>query len=241
MAIVQTPLAGMEPYKARPTYVELLQIALEKEGAIDVIKELVAMEKDAQARSAEIEFNEAMNAVQMEIGRVAPDLTNSQTRSKYASYAAIDKVIRPIYTRHGFSLSFTDEPLDPALEMVRIVGFLSHRAGHTRKYLKDMPADGKGAKGGDVMTKTHARGAADAYAKRYMVKDIFNVAVGEEDTDGAFESSSGIYERIEWIANAKDLPELQKLFTDAYKTFGASRQSQQLLVQAKDKRKAELS
>ncbi len=47
-----------------------------------------------------------------------------------------------------------------------------------------MPADGKGAKGGDVMTKTHAVGAAKSYGKRYLLKDIFNIAIGEEDTDG---------------------------------------------------------
>ena len=47
-----------------------------------------------------------------------------------------------------------------------------------------MPADGKGAKGGDVMTKTHAAGAAMSYGMRYLLKMIFNVAVGEEDKDG---------------------------------------------------------
>jgi hypothetical protein len=47
-----------------------------------------------------------------------------------------------------------------------------------------MPADGKGAKGGDVMTKTHAAGAAASYGQRYLMKNIWNVAVGEEDVDG---------------------------------------------------------
>ena len=47
-----------------------------------------------------------------------------------------------------------------------------------------MPADGKGAKGGDVMTKTHASGAAISYGSRYLLKAIFNLAIGEEDADG---------------------------------------------------------
>jgi hypothetical protein len=47
-----------------------------------------------------------------------------------------------------------------------------------------MPADGKGAKGGDVMTKTHAAGSAMSYGMRYLLKMIFNVAVGEDDDDG---------------------------------------------------------
>jgi hypothetical protein len=47
-----------------------------------------------------------------------------------------------------------------------------------------MPTDGKGAKGGDVMTKTHAAGAGMQYGMRYLLKGIFNVAIGEEDKDG---------------------------------------------------------
>lgn len=34
------------------------------------------------------------------------------------------------------------------------------------------------------MTKTHAVGSGKTYAKRYLLKDIFNVAVGEDDDDG---------------------------------------------------------
>jgi hypothetical protein len=47
-----------------------------------------------------------------------------------------------------------------------------------------MPADGKGARGGDVMTKTHATGSAASYGMRYLLKMIFNIAVAEADDDG---------------------------------------------------------
>jgi hypothetical protein len=71
---------------------------------------------------------------------------------------------------------------------------MSHQSGHTRTYRKDMPADGKGAKGGDVMTKTHASGAADTYGMRYLLKKIFNVAVGDDDRDGNAPVSSALSE-----------------------------------------------
>ncbi len=48
-----------------------------------------------------------------------------------------------------------------------------------------MPADGKGAKGGDVMTKTHAAGSAFSYGQRYLLKLIFNVAIGDDDDGNA--------------------------------------------------------
>jgi hypothetical protein len=47
-----------------------------------------------------------------------------------------------------------------------------------------MPADGKGARGNDVMTKTHATGSAVSYGMRYLLKMIFNVSSGEADDDG---------------------------------------------------------
>jgi hypothetical protein len=146
------------------------------------VEKLLELYERIQAKNAEAQFNEAMTKAQSEIGRIGADATNPQTRSQYASYAKLDKVLRPIYTNHGFSLSF-DEGDSPKPDHVRILCHVA-RGGYTRTYHKDMPADGKGAKGGDVMTKTHAAGAAMSYGMRYLLKGIFNVAVGEEDRDG---------------------------------------------------------
>jgi hypothetical protein len=114
---------------------------------------------------------------------VAADASNPQTKSKYASYAALDSVLRPIYTKHGFGLSFDTGEGAPT-GWVRVLCYVTHAGGHARTYHADMPADGKGAKGGDVMTITHAVGAAMSYGMRYLLKMIFNVAVGEDDRDG---------------------------------------------------------
>jgi hypothetical protein len=54
-----------------------------------------------------------------------------------------------------------------------------------------MPADGKGAKGGDVMTKTHATGSAIQYGMRYLLKMIFNIAVGDDDDGNAAGAGAG--------------------------------------------------
>jgi hypothetical protein len=150
---------------------------------IDKMERLIAMQERIQAREAEIAFSNAMNAAQTEMRPIAANAANPQTRSRYATYDKLDRVLRPTYTEHGFSLSF-DEGDSPKPDHVRVLCYVSHIAGHTRTYHRDMPADGKGAKGGDVMTKTHAAGAAGSYGARYLLKGIFNVAVGEEDEDG---------------------------------------------------------
>jgi hypothetical protein len=150
---------------------------------IDKLQRLMEMRKTIETEAAEKAFNIAMKAAQAEMGRISADAENKQTRSRYATYAKLDSVLRPIYTKHGFSLSF-DEDESPKPEHIRCLCYVSHEAGFTRTYRKDMPADGKGAKGGDVMTKTHATGAASSYGSRYLLKGIFNVAIGEDDRDG---------------------------------------------------------
>lgn len=150
---------------------------------VDKFERLMQMREREMARVAREHFNAAMAKAQSEMRRVAADANNQQTRSKYASYAAIDRELRPIYSANGFAPSFdTGESALP--EHIRVLCHLSHAGGHSHTYHVDMPADGKGAKGGDVMTRTHAVGAAMSYGMRYLLKMIFNVAVGEDDTDG---------------------------------------------------------
>ena len=233
----------------QPTPMDLLQIALSNNAAIDVIERLAALQEKSLARMAEQEFNTAMTAAQAELGRVAPDLTNPQTHSQYASYAAIDRRIRPIYTKHGFSLSFDSGDIDkPDTVLVRC--YVSHRAGHTRTYhAPPMPADGKGAKGSDVMTKTHATGSAMSYGMRYLLKYIFNVAIGQEDDDGNGASNGShitderAVECLDWITNASSVDELKKVYQAAYKEADALHDAAtcKAYVEAKNKRYKELA
>lgn len=159
------------------------RVALNPNADIDKLERLLTMRRDIEAQQAEQAFNAAMRAAQSEMGRIAADAKNSQTNSRYATYEKLDRVLRPIYTKHGFSLSFDEGDSDKP-DHIRVLCRVAHDAGHTHIYRKDMPADGKGAKGGDVMTKTHAAGAAASYGARYLLKGIFNVAIGEEDKDG---------------------------------------------------------
>jgi len=162
-----------------------------RDPSVDITKlqQLMDMRERVAARTAESDFDRALTAAQSAMGRVRTDSNNPQTKSRYASYGALDAALRPIYTTHGFALSFNTET--PAAEIVRVVCRVSHQNGHSRSYQIDMPADGKGAKGGDVMTKTHATGSAVAYGMRYLLKMIFNIAVSDRDDDGNAASDNG--------------------------------------------------
>jgi hypothetical protein len=159
------------------------RLAKDPNASVEKIERLMALWERMEARRAESEFNAAMSAAQKGMRPVSADASNPQTKSRYASYGALDRAIRPVYTGHGFGLSFDTADGAPP-DHVRVVCHVTHGAGYSRLYHIDMPADGKGAKGGDVMTKTHAAGSAVTYGMRYLLKMIFNVAVGEDDDDG---------------------------------------------------------
>lgn len=220
-----------------PTPMDLLSVALHNNAAIDVIERLAALQEKQLAREAEIDFNEALTRVQEQIKRIAPDLDNPQTRSRYASYAAIDRKIRPIYAAEGFSLSFNTADC-PIADHVRVTCRVALR-GHKEMYQVDMPADGKGAKGGDVMTKTHATGAAMQYGMRYLVKYIFNIAIGDEDTDGNDATNGDLAEAIKRIADAQTPDDMMKLYKAAYIKFEATPPAIKALIAARNEAKKE--
>lgn len=159
------------------------RISSDPNADVEKLERMMALYERMESKKAEQQFNEALVSAQKEMRTIGVDAVNPQTRSKYATYAKLDSKLRPIYTNHGFSLSFDTEDSPHELH-VRVVCHVAHNAGYKRTYRVDMPADGKGAKGNDVMTKTHAVGAAMSYGMRYLLKMIFNVAVGEDDVDG---------------------------------------------------------
>jgi len=237
ISIQEQPVQTAQPI----TPMSLIQLALQNNSAIDVIERLAALQKDQNAHDAEMAFNAALNRAQAEMGPVGADLNNPQTKSKYASYQALDRRVRPIYTREGLALSFdtADSPLE---EHVRIVCYVSHASGHTRTYRVDMPNDGKGAKGGDVMTKTHAQGAALSYGKRYLLILIFNIAVGEDDNDG---NGFGMPEEefqghLRAMREAKDVPSLATAYEKAKMAARNDKPTYLAIVKVKDECKAKL-
>jgi hypothetical protein len=203
--LVQKEDAAVVPASESTTMLSMIErAATNPDVDIEKMERLWEMKEKMDAKAAELAFNQAMAECQSKMKRIAADSNNPQTRSRYASYAALDKALRPVYTEVGLSLSFDTE--DSLIEnAVRIVCYVSHAQGHTRKYKTDMDASGLGAKGGAVMTKTHAAGSAMSYGMRYLLKMIFNVAIGEDDNDGNIEVCISINQALELQALAEDV------------------------------------
>lgn len=239
------PVNGEALVPAAPTPYELLTIALNNNAAIDVIERLAALQRDERNYHAQVSFDEALNRCQAKLTRISADAQNPSTNSRYATYAKLDATVRPIYTAEGFALSFGERDC-PTAGKTRFVAFLS-RAGITREYLKDISPSTKGPRGNDVMTLIHADASADSYAKRYLLKDIFNLAIGEDDNDGNGNSPTAVpVERFralcEQLQRAPNTQQLRIIFETAYREASAAkdRNAMAAYIQAKDARKAEL-
>jgi hypothetical protein len=220
----------------------LLKIALDNNAAIDVIERLAALQREERNYQAQVDFDDALNCCQKRLTRISADAQNPQTNSRYATYAKLDATVRPIYTAEGFSLSFGEQDC-PTPGKTRFVGFLS-RAGFTREYFKDMTPSTKGPKGNDVMTPIHADATADSYAKRYLLKNIFNLAIGEDDRDGnsAPAVEDAVSHRCAALANAPNLGELRRLYAEAFNDAKKTKDPQALVLynRATNARKREL-
>lgn len=194
---------------------------------IDKLERLLDRREQIEDRAAERAFNAAMALAQSEMRPIAKDADNPQTHSKYASYFALDRAVRQIYTDHGFGLSFDTDPTASQGSDLMVVCYVSHRLGHNRTYRLPMPADGKGAKGGDVMTRTHAAGSAMTYGRRYLLQAIFNLAIGGDRTDddgnragvaknGIIGSGTSIYKRGDYAGGTPEhntKPEQPKIYS----------------------------
>jgi hypothetical protein len=196
-----------------PSLMGLIDYAVKNQSAIEVIKELRAMQMFDDAKRAERDFNEALESAQNEVSEVVPDAMNEQTGKKYASFKALNALLRPVYLRHKFTLSFNAAP-SPNPEEIHVICDVSHKGGCTKQYMIPMSTDNKGPKGGGVMSKQQAFAAAASYGRSILLKMIFNIAIGEEIKPETPEWLTTYFERM---ANCKSIETLQAVYKEAYR------------------------
>jgi hypothetical protein len=129
------------------------------------------------AVNAEKEFNSDFSQALAEMPRVAKH-GRKEMKEKgvimYATYEDLDKAIRPIETKYGFSRFFVLRPGERGLTMELT---LTHKGGHTIKSVRPCPPDP-----GPARNEIQAQGSGESYARRYMTLAIWNiVTVGADD------------------------------------------------------------
>lgn len=168
-----------------PTPMGLIAAAVENGADPDKLEKLLALQERWEANQAEKAFAAAMNAAQQDMPAVARDAENKQTHSRYALLETVQRACKPVYEKHGFSLSFGEA--DCTREgYKRTTCEVRHAAGACHAYHLDLPVDGIGPKGNAIGGMNAVQGciSTTSYAQRRLVCMIFNVTIGGEDDDG---------------------------------------------------------
>ena len=172
------------PMLAQPRNMLEVIAAAASDPRVDVTKmqALLNMRRQEQDREAEYAFNEALKEAQEAMPEIPKDKKGAHD-IPYATLEGMQARIQSIYQSKGFSLSFgTADSL--IANHYRIVGTLS-RAGHSRTYFVDLPADTAGPRGGENKSAVQGVGSSMSFGIRYLTRMIFNLRIIGEDNDGA--------------------------------------------------------
>ena len=157
-----------------------------KDDSFDVAKfgELLRLQRDVGHDQSRRLFNQGMADAQSEMLPVVRDAKNSHLGNKYAKLETIDAAMRPIYTRHGFSVRFGSAPA-PTEGYIRITCTVAHAGGYFEENYLDAPIANLGSQGGRTATTgVQAVGSAVTYLRRYLLGMVFNIVLADEDDDG---------------------------------------------------------
>ena len=151
------------------------------------LEKLLDMQERIFDKNAEIAFNDEMAKVQAELKPIINEAHNGQTNSNYTKLDSIIKYGSPVWTKHGFALSFGTD--NSNLENhIGITCIVSHAQGFSRQYRWDLPLDDVGIKGSKNKTAIHASGSTVSYGRRYLTCMIFNIATQDDDDGNAANS-----------------------------------------------------
>lgn len=160
----------------------LAKMAMDKDLDPEKISQLLEVQKQWEANEAKKAFSKAMSDSQADMPMIVRTAENKQTHSMYAKHEMICKLIKPVYTSHGLSLTFHEGKAEKEGE-IRVFCDVSHSMGHTERYFIDLPIDNAGAKGNVNKTPVHAKASTISYGHRYLTLMIFDLAT-YDDNDG---------------------------------------------------------
>jgi len=154
----------------------LIQTALtSNEVTPEKLHSLLDFQERVMGKQAEVAFNEAMARLQPRIPQI--EKKAKAHNNKHAKLEDIDTAIRPLYTAEGFSISYDQRVNDDKTKTY--IAYLSHQMGHRTKAEITLPDDTGGSK-----NAVQAVASTVSYARRYLIKMLFNIIERDEDDDG---------------------------------------------------------
>jgi len=181
--IERIPAGTLPAIRQDNPFQQMATALIDKGGDVSQLGALLDLQMKWEGDQARKAYADSMASAQAEMPAIFKDKFNLQTESWYATLESVNNRITPVYTKHGFSLSFDTED-SPLEKCIRIVCRVLHYKGHREEFRYDQPIDDVGIGGKVNKTQVHARGSAITYGRRYLTMMIFNLVTGDEDDDG---------------------------------------------------------
>jgi hypothetical protein len=159
----------------------IARLARDPKLTVDKLAQLIALNERLTAAQARALFEVAYDAMVLEIPTItkrgAVRNKQGEIQSRYSKFEDIQKIVKPILKRFGFTQKFRTEW--PDLRTLEVVGILTHKAGHSTESRFRSPADDSGGK-----NAIQGLGSANAYGRRYTTIDLLNIVCEGQDDDG---------------------------------------------------------
>jgi hypothetical protein len=229
---------------ARRTPSELIEIAVNKGASAEQLGLLMDLQLRWEAnekRNAYIEALQKFKANPPDINKTKkvsyPNRDGSVTEYSHPELDKVVDVVREALKVHGLTASW--RPSDVA-GRITVTCVLTHDLGHVEDIATlGGPPDTSGGK-----NSIQAIGSTSYYLQRYTLLAGLGLTAKGQDNDGATEGmdQSAVDDYMTAIRDASSREELQKVYTEAYKSAKAAgdKNSMAAFVAEKDQRKREL-
>lgn len=171
-----TALAVADPFVAM-----VERLAANKDVDVEKMRALLDMNERVINRNARAEFDAAFAQMQPEMPAITEKgeiVVKGQIRSRYAKLEDIQAAIKPVLAKFGFAIRHKTEW--PGDGVIRIIGILSHRSGHSDQTAFEAPMDRS-----EFRTDIQSQGSTISYGRRYTTIDLLNIETRGTDDDGA--------------------------------------------------------
>ena len=213
---------------------------------INKLQQLLELRDRWEKNEARKAFVTAMNAFKAHPPEITKNKQVAFGQTKY-NHATLDHVCDAVtkgLSEHGISHRWK---VEQDKEWITVTCILTHELGHFEETKLQGAADNSGSK-----NPIQAVGSTVTYLQRYTLLAATGLAAANTDNDGrgvtngnghkAGMAGDRLQELCEWIVNARNREELEKLYKNAYREADAvqDKMAQGKIIAAKDRRKAEL-
>jgi len=220
---------------------DLLQLAIEREGSVDVIERLAKLQMEIMDRDAKVAFTEAFEQFKSNVPAIMKDsaiVVNGAERGKYAKLDKICNVLIPELLKVNISHRWKSRVSEDG-KMIFITCYLRHRMGYEEEgSTLGGPPDTSGSK-----NAIQAIGSSTAYLERYTMVATCGLAIKDQDVvDNPGMTND---EGADWVAAIESGGDAHETMESWTKAVAAAKKiedykSMTIFTEARDKRLKEL-